>query len=59
MVTGKKWVLEKFWPEISGTFVMGHNVSFSGDVVSWSPQLFQVSVSNVETGVSQFRKALN
>ena len=59
MVTGKKWVLEKFWPEISGTFVMGHNVSFSSDVVSWSPQLFQVSVSNVETGVSQSRKALN
>ena len=41
------------------TFVMGHNVSFSGDVASWSPQLFQVSVSNVETGVSQSRKALN
>ena len=38
---------------------MGHNVSFSGDVASWSPQLFQVSVSNVETGVSQSRKALN
>ena len=59
MATGKTWVFEKFWPEISGTFVMGHNVSFSGDVASWSPQLFQVSVSNVETGVSQSRKALN
>lgn len=38
---------------------VGHNVSFSGDVESWSPQLFQVSVSNVETGVSQSHKALN
>ena len=59
MVTGKKWVLKKFWPEISGTFVMGHNVSFSGDVASRSPQLFQVLVSNFESRVSQSRKALN
>ena len=59
MVPRKKWVFEKFWPEISGMFVMGHNVSFSGDVASRSPQLFQVSVSNFQTEVSQSRKALN
>ena len=59
MVTQKKWIWENFWPKISGTFVMGHNVSFLGDVASRSPQLFQVLVSNFETGVSQSRKALN
>ena len=55
MVTRKKWILEKFWPEISATFVMGHNVSFLGDVAPRSPQLL---VSNFETGVSKSRKAL-
>lgn len=43
----------KFWPDlrISEVFVIGLEVSFSGNFASWRLKFFEVLVSNFETRV--------